>query len=123
MLPTGERLGCAVLLIFRLYSRFSAKIKALRRCKRPNPGISALHFRHSWLTGPSVPGSRIGGKVGFQLVWHTLPGLGIGRRFLLLRDIGPDLRKIGVELEEVLQPRLGVGLDRPDRAFRFAHAK
>src|SRR6266540_5709969 len=103
MLPTGERLGCVVLLIFRLYSTFSAKIKALRRCKRPNPGISALHFRHSWLTGPLVPGSRIGGEMGFQLVGHALPGLGIGRRFLLMSDLGPNHRKISVKLPQVLQ--------------------
>src|SRR5215475_7419067 len=122
MLPTGERLGCDVLLIFQLYSTFSAKIKALRRCKRPIPGISGLHFRHAWLTGRLVAGSRVGGELRLELVGHVLPGLGVGRRLLLLRDIGPDFRKISVEFEEVLQSRLGVRLDRVDRAFGFAHA-
>src|SRR5215475_5806854 len=106
MLPTGERLGCDVLLIFQLYSTFSAKIKALRRCKRPIPGISGLHFRHAWLTGRLVAGSRVGGELRLELVGHVLP----------------DFRKISVELEEVLQPRLGVRLDRVDWAFGFAHA-
>src|SRR5262249_57501857 len=78
MLPTGERLGCAVLLIFQLYSTFSAKIKALRRCKGPIPGVCALHFRHAWLTGQSVPGSGIRGEMRFQLVGYALPRLGIG---------------------------------------------
>jgi hypothetical protein len=41
------------LLIFRLYSTFSAKIKALRRRKRPNPGISGLHFCHALVNGGS----------------------------------------------------------------------
>jgi hypothetical protein len=36
-----------VLLIFRLYNTFFTEIKALRRCKHPISGISALHFRHT----------------------------------------------------------------------------
>src|SRR5262249_30397990 len=91
MLPTGERLGCAVLLIFQLYSTFSAKIKALRRCKGPIPGVCALHFRHAWLTGQSVPDSGIRGEMRFQLVGYALPGLGIGGGRFFLGGIGAGL--------------------------------
>src|SRR5262249_52467475 len=53
---------------------------------------------------------------------HILPLLGVGRGFLFAGDIGPDFRVIRVEFEELLQARLGVGLDRVYRAFRFADA-
>src|SRR5581483_3064504 len=48
-LPTGERLGCGDLLIFKLYSTFSAEIKALRRRKIAFWRLFVLHFRHRWL--------------------------------------------------------------------------
>ena len=58
----------------------------------------------------------------FQLIGYALPGLGVGGGLFLLRDIGPDFRKIRVELQQVLQARFGVRLDRFDRTFRFAHS-
>ena len=55
-----------------------------------------------------------------ELVGDVLPGLAVRRRLLLGRDIGPDFREIRVEFQELLQRRLGIGLDRVDRAFRLA---
>src|SRR4051794_32285144 len=57
-----------------------------------------------------------------HLAGLALPILGIGRGFALDRNIRPDLGIFGVELEQFFQARLGVGLDRLDRAFRFAYA-
>ena len=50
----------------------------------------------------------------------ALKFLGIGRRFFLLRDIGPAFGVLRIQLKPFLQPRLGVRLDSFGRAFRFA---
>src|SRR5262249_5002977 len=57
-----------------------------------------------------------------ELLGHAFPLFGIRGRWLLGRDVGPDLRKLGIEAEEPLKTRLGVGFDRLDRAFRFTDA-
>src|SRR5882724_5539742 len=82
MLPTGERLGLRCLLIFKLYSTFFAKIKALPCRKWPILGISVLHFRHAWLTrefraprGLLSDTTRRSFKVGRRLN-RRLPALG-----------------------------------------------
>src|SRR5215211_2697277 len=54
------------------------------------------------------------------LVGHVFPCLGVGRRFLFDRNVGPDLGKIRVQLKPFLQTRLGIRLDGVDRAFRLA---
>jgi hypothetical protein len=55
------------------------------------------------------------------LVRLALPLLGIWGRLTLDRDVWPDLSVFGVDLEPLLQPRLGVRLNRVNRAFRFAN--
>src|SRR5205814_7042813 len=64
---------------------------------------------------------------GFRVEFRYFPGLavpifGVLRRFFLHRDVGPGFRVFGVEFQKLLQSRLGVRLDRVDRAFRFADA-
>ena len=68
----------------------------------------------------SVAGPWIGGEI-LLLPWHPLPGLGVGRGGLLGGDIRPALGILGVERQPLLEPWLGVRLDRLDRAFRLAH--
>src|SRR5436853_2194045 len=57
-----------------------------------------------------------------KLAGFAFPVLVVGRRVALHRDIRPDLRILGIQLDEFLQPRFGVRLDRFDRAFRLAYA-
>src|SRR6266700_8292457 len=147
MLPAGSRLNARVLLIFLIYSTFLAEIKALRRRKNKFQLCDDREFPIPWLTGsgsswrpglapvpmkpPTSPwrttrgliaGPRIGRKMLLELPGNALPGLGIGRRFFLGRDVGPNLREIRVEGQILLKPGLGVRLDRLDRTFRLANA-
>ena len=57
----------------------------------------------------------------FQLIRHTLPSLGIGGGLLLLGDVWPDLRQISIELQQLLQTRFGIGLNRVNWAFRLTN--
>ena len=50
-----------------------------------------------------------------------LPLFGVGRGIFLEGDIGPQSSVLGVDAQPLLGPRLGVGLDRLDRAFRLAN--
>ena len=58
-----------------------------------------------------------------QLAGLAVKVLGVGQRFALDGDVRPDLRHFDVELQPLLQPRLGVGLDRLGRAFGLANAE
>src|SRR5579862_1177078 len=58
----------------------------------------------------------------FELVGFALPLLGVGGRFLLGRDVGPDLGVFGVEPQPPVGAGFGIGLDRLDRALRLADA-
>ena len=55
-----------------------------------------------------------------ELVGNAFPLLGVGRRSLLGRDIGPRLGVFGVDAQPFLDALLGIRLDRLDRAFRLA---
>ena len=55
-----------------------------------------------------------------DLVRLALPILGVRRGVLLDRDVGPGFRVFRVEPQPLFQARLGIGLDRINRAFRFA---
>src|SRR6516225_10488269 len=55
------------------------------------------------------------------LVRHPLPLFGIGRRFLLDRNIGPYLGVFRVDAQPLFEARLGVRLDRIDRTFWLAN--
>src|SRR5712691_1902097 len=68
-----------------------------------------------------IAASGLGREV-LELALDAVPLLGIGRRFLLDRDIGPGFRVFGVEGQPLLKARLGIGLDRLGRAFGFADA-
>ena len=63
----------------------------------------------------------IGRKV-LLLVRLAVPFLGVGRWITLHGDVRPDLCEIRIELQKLLQPLLGIRLDRLDRTFRLAHA-
>jgi hypothetical protein len=51
-----------------------------------------------WTLEPFEHSPGVRREMRFQLVRHALPFLGVSRRFFFLRDIGPDFRKIRVEL-------------------------
>src|SRR6476660_5423030 len=57
-----------------------------------------------------------------KFVRYPLPFLGVGWRFLLGRDIRPDLREICIDTQPLLGAGLGIRLDRIHRAFGFADA-
>ena len=49
-------------------------------------------------------------------------GPGVLGHVLFDRDVGPLLRVFAVELEPLLEARLGVRLDSVDRALRYAYS-
>jgi hypothetical protein len=56
-----------------------------------------------------------------EFVRLPLPLLRVGRGRFFDRNIWPDFRVFRIQRQPFLKPRLGVGLDRIDRTFRFAH--
>src|SRR5581483_4538701 len=66
--------------------------------------------------------TRLRRKIFLEFALLALETLRFRRGILLLGDIRPGLGVFGVDLEPLLQPRLGVGLDRIRRALRLAHA-
>jgi len=62
----------------------------------------------------------LGREVLVELGLDALELLGVRRRILLGGDVRPFGSIFGVQLEPVLEARLGVGLDRVHRAFRLA---
>src|SRR5205807_1311774 len=73
-----------------------------------------------WACGSAL--ARIGTEELLELALDALPLVGIGRRFLLARDVGPGRRIFAVHLDPFLGRALAVGNDRLGRAFRFADA-
>src|SRR5690606_9819887 len=67
----------------------------------------------------SVPSSialaRLRREVLLELVGHAGPVGSVRRRFFLDRDIGPDLRIFGIQLQPAFEARLGIGFDRINR--------
>ena len=56
-----------------------------------------------------------------ELVRLPLPLLIVGWRRFFHRNIWPGFRVLRIQRQPFLKPRLGVGLDRVDRALRLAH--
>ena len=55
-----------------------------------------------------------------ELVGHAIERFGVCWCFTLDGDVRPDLGVVDVELQPAFKARLGVGLDRLGRTFRFA---
>src|SRR4029077_4187156 len=56
-----------------------------------------------------------------EFVRLPLPLLRVGWGRFFDRNIWPDFRVMSIQRQPFLKPRLGVGLDRVDRALRLAH--
>src|SRR5258707_2696112 len=56
-----------------------------------------------------------------EFVRLPFPLLRVGRGRFFDRNIWPDFRVFRIQRQPFLKPRLGVGLDRVDRALRLAH--
>src|ERR1700683_650816 len=70
----------------------------------------------------SVAGARGCGEMLFKFIGHAFPFFGVGGWFLLGRDVWPYFGVLGVEPQPLFGSRLGIGLDRLNRAFRLADA-
>src|SRR6202008_2880085 len=70
----------------------------------------------------SVALARIGGEIFVELAVLALMLVGVGGAVLLAGDVRPFGGVIGVHLQPLLEPALGVGKDRLGRAFRLADA-
>ena len=70
---------------------------------------------------PLVAGSRVRGKIFFELALDPIEFLRVRRRVLLLGDVRPGLGILGIERQPLLETRLGVGLDGIGGTFRLAH--
>jgi hypothetical protein len=58
----------------------------------------------------------------FELVSDALPIFGVGGGLFFGRDIRPGFGEIRVDFQPLFNARLGIGLDRFNRAFRLADA-
>ena len=67
----------------------------------------------------SIPCSGLGRKI-LEFVGLSIPLLPISWRRLFGHNIRPDFRVFRIQRQPFLKPRLGVRLDRVDRAFRHA---
>src|SRR5690606_14437236 len=117
-----------------LYSGFVTKMppppKKGRRNTRLRAGSRRLRQARNGRNGPakgagrlvSVAFAGLRGEVLLELAFDTLELVGIRRRVLFLGDIRPVGRILGVQLQPLFEPALGVGQDRFGRAFWFAHA-
>src|SRR3954470_23833765 len=129
---TGIGLYCAQ------YSTFSAKINDLRPIPdlygdqsviSPSTGLNRQALFGSdrvWIRSEpdptavsaryrgreSVAGTGFLGKIFRELAFDAFEFLCVGVLVLFLGDVGPALGVFGVDLEPLLQPRLGVRLDR-----------
>ncbi len=79
-------------------------------------------IRNGRRTVRSVAGAGLCREVLLELVRDGAEVVRVGRRLLLGGDVRPLLGVLAVDLEPLLEVRLGVGLDGLDRAFRLAHA-
>jgi hypothetical protein len=57
-----------------------------------------------------------------EFIQHAFEFLGIGRRIALDRDIRPGFGVFGIDFEPFFEARLGIRLDRVNRAFWLAYA-
>jgi len=71
-------------------------------------------------SGSLVPFAWVLAEIFVEFVGLADEGVGVRRRRLLSRDVGPSLRILAVDVEPTIKARLGVGLDGVDRAFRLA---
>ena len=69
----------------------------------------------------SVALSGLGGEIELELAFDTVHFLGFRHRVALDRDIRPDCRIFGIELQPFVETRLRIGLDGFGGTFRFAH--
>src|SRR5947209_15311730 len=83
----------------------------LEACRR-------LRVPRRWGCPPQSPAPGFGKKYWIRL---PLPLLRIGWGRFFDRNIWPDFRVFRIQRQPFLKPRLGVGLDRVDRALRLAH--
>jgi hypothetical protein len=60
-------------------------------------------------------------KIFFKFVRDVFPFLGVWRGIVLDRNIRPSLGVLGIDTQPLLDPRLGIRLDRIYRAFRLAN--
>jgi hypothetical protein len=67
----------------------------------------------------SLPG--VLAKILVEFSEHAIEFFRIGARLTLDRDVWPDRRVVGIQLEPVLKAGLGVGDDGLGRAFRLAN--
>src|SRR5437868_5601124 len=94
--------------------------KRSRRSSRrgPTTGIRPTTIGNSAQRGASTGLAAAGlrGEV-LALVGDALPALRVGGRLLPAIDPGPELCIVGVQAEPDLEARVGIRLDRFDRAF------
>ena len=57
-----------------------------------------------------------------EFVRLPLPLLRVRRGHFLSRNVWPNFRVLGIQQQPFLKPRIGIRLDRVDRAFRLADA-
>ena len=69
---------------------------------------------------PSVARAGVFREELLELALDAVHFLGFRHRVLLDRDIRPDLGIIRIDLQPLVEARLGVGLDRLRRTYRFA---
>ena len=72
--------------------------------------------------GKLVALTRLGAEKLVELSGDTLELFCVRWRFALDRYVGPLGSEVLVQRQPLLEPRLGVGLDRIHRAFRFTDA-
>jgi hypothetical protein len=70
----------------------------------------------------SVASAGFLGKIFLELAFHALEIFRVRGLVLLLGDVGPALGVFGVDLEPLLQARLGIRLDGVGGTFGFADA-
>src|SRR5215831_9556119 len=66
-----------------------------------------------------IPRAWLGREVLLEFVLLVAEIVRVRRCFLLGRDVGPGLGVLAIELQPLLKPRLGVGLDCVHRALRL----
>ena len=89
------------------------------------PSIQALERAQGYLKLPSgraVSLPRIGRKITLKLVLLAIKFLGVRGRLAFDRDIRPDPRIFGVQLEPFFQVRFAIGQDCLGRTLGFAYA-
>jgi hypothetical protein len=68
----------------------------------------------------SVALTALGVEELLEFVRHPIPILAVRRRVFLGGDVRPSLGVLGIDLQPLLQARLGVRFDGIGRAFRLA---